>query len=60
MFGIDVNGNTVSKVECMCCFKEWIAVHPSNCEDLECPYCKSDNTFRFVTEVPPPLPCGIL
>lgn len=32
--------------ECLACGKEWMAVWPIGCADLECPGCGSTDTVR--------------
>jgi predicted RNA-binding Zn-ribbon protein involved in translation (DUF1610 family) len=35
-----------SHAECLTCGHIWIAVHPLNADDLECPQCGSTDTVR--------------
>jgi phage FluMu protein Com len=39
----------VSKVKCDICDHTWIAVRPSHLTKLECPKCKSINSFDNIT-----------
>lgn len=39
-----------SSMECNKCAYEWVAVHPSTCEYLECPICHHMNPAPYIEE----------
>jgi hypothetical protein len=41
---------TCSEAECLDCNKKWIACHPLNASNLQCPKCFKFNTERYQIE----------